>query len=71
MGKSHKDDILTRLKIAVFSDIHGNFDALQAVLDDIQRKGGVEAIWIAGDLAAFGHAPVKTLDRLAHLDLAT
>lgn len=59
------------MRIALFSDIHGNNIALNAVLDDIQSKGGVDAIWILGDLAAFGQAPVKTLERLAGLTATT
>lgn len=55
------------MRIAVFSDIHGNDIALQASLLDIQTKGALDALWILGDLAAFGPAPVRSLDRLYHL----
>ncbi|MDX1416488.1 MAG: YfcE family phosphodiesterase [Candidatus Promineifilaceae bacterium] len=52
------------MKIALLSDIHGNDLALQAVLDDIQKRGGVDAYWILGDLVAIGHEPVKVLEML-------
>lgn len=55
------------MKIALLSDIHGNDLALLAVLDHIERQGGAEATWVLGDLAAIGHAPVKTLEMLADL----
>lgn len=55
------------MRIAIISDIHGNNIALGAVLNDIQSQGGADAIWILGDLAAIGHAPVDTLERLANL----
>lgn len=55
------------MKIALLADIHGNDLALQAVLTDIERQGGVDAFWVLGDLAAIGHAPVKVLDILAAL----
>jgi predicted phosphodiesterase len=58
-------------RIAIFSDIHGNATALEAVLKDIQQSGGVDAYWILGDLVAFGHAPVQTLEILAALPATT
>lgn len=54
-------------KIALFSDIHGNSVALDAVLADIETQGGVDAYWVLGDLAAIGHDPVGVLDRLVQL----
>lgn len=55
------------MRIAILSDIHGNNIALEAVLNDIQTQGGVEAYWVLGDLAAIGHAPVKVLELLDKL----
>jgi len=53
--------------IAILSDIHGNLIALDAVLEDIQQQGGVDQYWILGDLAAIGHDPIGTLEKLALL----
>jgi predicted phosphodiesterase len=54
-------------RIAIMSDIHGNPIALDAVLEDIEQRGGVQAYWILGDIVALGHAPVRVLERLATL----
>lgn len=62
--RSHKG---CDMKIALLADVHGNDLALQAVLADIEKRGGVEAFWVLGDLAALGHAPVKSLEILAAL----
>ena len=62
---------LFSMRIAIFSDIHGNHIALDAVLNDIEKQGGVDAIWILGDLAAIGHAPVKTLECITGLSNAS
>ena len=53
------------MRIALLADIHGNDVALQSVLADIERRGGADAYWVLGDLAAIGHAPIKTLERLS------
>jgi predicted phosphodiesterase len=55
------------MRIALMSDIHGNPIALDAVLQDIERVGGVDAYWILGDIVALGHAPVEVLERLSQL----
>ena len=55
------------MRIAILSDIHGNDIALQAVLDDINIKGGVDEYWILGDLVAIGHSPIKVLETLQSL----
>jgi putative phosphoesterase len=52
------------MRIAIFSDIHGNSIALDAVLQDIRARGGVDADWVIGDLAAFGHDPLGCLERI-------
>jgi putative phosphoesterase len=50
------------MKIAILSDIHGNRLALDAVLDDIEAHGGVDATWILGDLCALGPQPLLALE---------
>ncbi len=55
------------MRIALFSDIHGNSIALDAVLADIQAQGGVDAYWVLGDLVAIGPDPVGVLERLFEL----
>lgn len=55
------------MKIAIVADIHGNPLALDAVLTDIQRRGGVDAYWILGDLCALGYDPSTVLKTLTAL----
>ena len=54
-------------RLAVLSDIHGNRHALDAVLTDVDRRGGVDGYVVLGDLAAIGADPVGVLARLAAL----
>ena len=55
------------MRLALLSDVHGNPIALDAVVADVARAGGVDAYWILGDLAAIGHDPVAVLERLVSL----
>ena len=55
------------MKIAVLADIHGNSIALDAVIQDIERSGGVDEYWILGDLVALGPDPAGVLERLEAL----
>jgi diadenosine tetraphosphatase ApaH/serine/threonine PP2A family protein phosphatase len=47
--------------IAVISDIHGNLEALQAVLDEIDLRG-VDEIVCLGDVIGYGPDPLECLD---------
>lgn len=58
------------MKMALISDIHGNPVALEAVLADIAAQGGVDAVWVLGDLAALGPDPAGVLARLGGLQQA-
>jgi diadenosine tetraphosphatase ApaH/serine/threonine PP2A family protein phosphatase len=48
--------------IAIISDIHGNLEALEAVLSDIAPKN-VESIFCLGDVIGYGPDPAACLDR--------
>ncbi len=50
-------------RIAVFSDIHGNLDALEAIYNDIESEG-ISEIYHLGDAIAIGPEPKATLDFL-------
>ncbi len=54
------------MKIAVLSDIHGNLDALQAVIADIESQC-IDKICICGYLAMAGPEPVETIDYIHDL----
>lgn len=54
------------MKIAVISDIHGNMQALEAVLSDI-KKENCSKIFCLGDIAMAGPEPVKTIQKIIEL----
>lgn len=58
---------MAALTIAILSDIHGNLTALETVLADVEARGGADAFWVLGDLAAMGYAPLAVLERLKQL----
>lgn len=47
--------------IAIVSDIHGNLDALRAVLADIERQG-ITDIYCLGDVVGYGPNPCACVD---------
>jgi predicted phosphodiesterase len=51
------------LKRALISDIHGNLEALMAVLADI-RSSGVDQIYCLGDIIGYGPNPCECLDQV-------
>lgn len=55
------------MRLAVFSDVHGNFTALEAVLADLESVGEVDLIWCLGDLAAFGPQPAECVSKVREL----
>ncbi|MEM9776230.1 MAG: metallophosphoesterase family protein [Chloroflexota bacterium] len=55
------------MRIAIFSDIHGNSIGLDAVLADIEAKGGVDHYWVLGDHVGNGPDPVGVMQRLMKL----
>ncbi|WP_153462981.1 metallophosphoesterase family protein [Sediminibacillus terrae] len=55
------------MKIACISDIHGNADALDAVLQDIENQQ-IEKILVLGDIAFRGPEPKRSIERVRNLD---
>ena len=49
---------MNRVKRAVISDIHGNVEALQAVLRDIERQR-VDEVFCLGDIVGYGPNPCE------------
>ncbi len=56
------------MRIALLSDIHGNWHALKAVLADLSTAGEMDYIWCLGDLAAFGGRPAECIRRVRELE---
>lgn len=53
--------------MAFLADVHGNLVALDAVLEELQRRT-VTAIYVAGDLLLGGDAPAEVYKRLRQVD---
>ncbi|MFZ5815698.1 MAG: metallophosphoesterase family protein [Bacillota bacterium] len=58
------------MRLAVFSDIHGNLQGLEAVLADIQQRGA-DVVWCGGDLVGYGANPGEVVDRIRELGIPT
>ena len=50
------------MKYAILADIHANLDALEAVLADIEKHGGVDCIWCLGDIVGYGPDPRQCIE---------
>ena len=57
------------MKRALISDIHGNLEALQAVLDDIRRMDVTET-YCLGDVVGYGPNPRECIDLVLDLPLS-
>lgn len=55
------------MKRAIISDIHGNLDALEAVLADIHDQGA-DTIYCLGDVVGYGPNPRECLEIVMQLD---
>ena len=51
------------MRIAVFSDIHGNMDAFQKVLEDVDRSHA-DAVFSLGDNIGYGSEPEQVIQTL-------
>lgn len=58
------------MRIALFSDIHGNLPALDAVLADIARQQ-VDAVYCLGDLVGYAAFPNEVTERIRREEIAT
>jgi putative phosphoesterase len=58
------------MRLAVFSDIHGNRHALEAVLADIAARG-LPPVCCLGDLVGYGAFPNDVTARIRELDIPT
>ncbi len=56
------------MKLAILSDIHGNLEALEAVLEDVHDQN-IETIYCLGDVIGYGPNPRECVDRAMQFDL--
>jgi predicted phosphodiesterase len=52
------------MRLAVFSDVHGNLTAFEAAWADYKAQGGADQLWFLGDLAFFGPHPAECIRRV-------
>lgn len=57
------------MRVALFSDVHGNTPGLEAVFGAIDELGGADVIVCAGDMIFGGPGHADVLDRLAERDV--
>jgi diadenosine tetraphosphatase ApaH/serine/threonine PP2A family protein phosphatase len=60
------------MRYAVLSDIHGNYEALVAVLRDIERfaseqRASIDGLWCLGDIVGYGPEPRECVQRTREL----
>lgn len=55
------------MRRAILSDIHGNTEALDAVLADVQAEG-IQEIYCLGDVVGYGPNPRECVDRVMEFD---
>lgn len=58
------------MKIAVFSDIHGNAIALEAVLNDINTRN-IDLVFCGGDLVGYGAYPNEVINLIRKYRIPT
>ena len=56
------------MRSLIMSDIHGNLEALQSVINDAGENGGFDQIWQLGDVVGYGPEPGGCIDLLREYD---
>jgi len=64
------DERALTMRIAIFSDIHGNLPALDAVFADIEDQH-VQSVYCLGDLVGYGAFPNEVTDRIRAAGILT
>ena len=58
------------MRLAIFSDIHGNLPALEAVLDDVHGQS-FDGVYCLGDLVGYGASPNEVTERIRNEGIST
>jgi len=61
---------MTGMRLAVFSDIHGNILALNEVLADLMKQG-CDAVYCLGDLVGYGPRPNEVIETIISSGIPT
>lgn len=51
-------------RVLLLADVHSNLRALHAVLEDADRWGGFDTLWLLGDVVGYGPEPNECIDVL-------
>jgi predicted phosphodiesterase len=57
------------MRALILSDIHANLEALQAVIEDAEKRGGFDVVWCLGDMVGYGPDPGPCLEVLRRYPL--
>jgi len=52
------------MRYALIADIHANETAFSAVIQDIQKHGGMDELWCLGDIVGYGPDPCQCIELL-------
>jgi diadenosine tetraphosphatase ApaH/serine/threonine PP2A family protein phosphatase len=52
------------MRYAIIADMHANLAAFTEVLDDIERRDGVDELWCLGDVVGYGPDPHQCIELL-------
>lgn len=58
------------MRYALLSDVHANLPALEAVLEDIDGRPDVDAVYHLGDLVGYASWPNDTVDLIRRRGIA-
>ncbi|MBM3118850.1 MAG: metallophosphoesterase family protein [Chloroflexi bacterium] len=56
------------MRYAILGDIHSNLAAFEAVLRDVESRGGFDKIWCLGDVVGYGPDPHECIELLCQYD---
>ncbi len=59
------------MKLGLISDVHGNWEALNAVLDQLGGEELLDGLFNCGDLVGYGPEPGRCIGELAERDLTS
>jgi len=58
------------MRLAIIADVHANLEALQAVLEDIDKQK-CQSIVCLGDLVGYNASPKECLDIVRRMNITT
>jgi diadenosine tetraphosphatase ApaH/serine/threonine PP2A family protein phosphatase len=56
------------MRFTILADIHSNLAAFEAVLKDLEVRGGFDKVWCLGDMVGYGPQPNECIARLRQFD---